>query len=77
MHDAGITHLGDTFIMAICFAALIVCFFLIACQICLAVIEYYLVVTLASLPHPLRHLAATPSSSPKRPSARRSPSPSS
>jgi type IV secretion system protein TrbL len=49
MHEAGITHLGDTCIMAICFAALILCFFLIACQICLAVIEYYLVVTLASV----------------------------
>ena len=35
--------------MAICFAALIICFFIIACQICLAVIEYYLVVTLASV----------------------------
>jgi len=49
MHEAGITHLGDTCIMAICFGALVVCFFLIACQICLAVIEYYLVVTLASV----------------------------
>src|ERR1022692_3086934 len=49
MHDAGITHLGDVCIMAICYAALIACFFIIACQICLAVIEYYLVVTLASV----------------------------
>ena len=49
MHDAGVMHPGDTLIMAICFAALIICFFIIACQICLAVIEYYLVVTLASV----------------------------
>jgi type IV secretion system protein TrbL len=48
MHDAGLTHLGDVFLLGLCYAALIFCFFVIACQMCVAVIEYYLVVTLAS-----------------------------
>ncbi len=48
MHDAGITHLGDVLLDAICWVILVASFFLIACQICVAVIEYYLVVTLAS-----------------------------
>ena len=48
MHDAGMTHFGDIFMMGLCYAVLIGCFFLIACQVCVAVIEYYLVVTLAA-----------------------------
>ena len=49
MHDAGLSHIGDVALMAICYAALIACFFIIACQLCVAVIEYYLIVTLASV----------------------------
>jgi len=48
MQDAGITHLGDLILDAICYVILVASFFLIACQVCIAVIEYYLVVTLAS-----------------------------
>ena len=48
MHDAGMTHLGDIFMMGLCYAVLIGCFFVIACHVCVAIIEYYLVVTLAS-----------------------------
>jgi type IV secretion system protein TrbL len=48
MHDAGLTHIADIFMLGFCYAALILCFFVIACQICLAVIEYYLVVTMAT-----------------------------
>lgn len=49
MHDAGLTHIGDVFLLGLCYGALIFCFFIIACQTCLAVIEYYLVITLASV----------------------------
>lgn len=48
MSDAGISHIGDLFLDAIAYIILIAAFFLIACQVCVAVIEYYLIVTLAS-----------------------------
>jgi type IV secretion system protein TrbL len=48
MSDAGITHPGDLLLDAIAYVILIAAFFLIACQVCVAVIEYYLIVTLAS-----------------------------
>ena len=48
MQDAGLTHLGDLILDAICYVVLVGSFFIIACQVCVAVIEYYLVVTLAS-----------------------------
>jgi type IV secretion system protein TrbL len=48
MHEAGMTHLGDIFMMGVCTIVLHACFFVIACHVCLAVIEYYLFVTLGS-----------------------------
>ena len=63
MSDAGITHIGDLVLDAIAYVILIASFFLIACQVCVAVIEYYLIVTLASclipfgISRPFRFLA--------------------
>jgi type IV secretion system protein TrbL len=48
IHDAGIGHLADIFLMGTAYLVLIACFFIIACHVALAVIEYYLVVTLAT-----------------------------
>ena len=48
IHDAGIGHLADIFLMGTCYLILVACFFVIACQICIAIIEYYLIVTLAT-----------------------------
>lgn len=48
IHDAGIGHLADIFLMGTAYLVLIGCFFVIACHVALAVIEYYLVVTLAT-----------------------------
>ncbi len=48
IHDAGIGHLADVFLMGTCYLILMACFFLMACHVCVAVIEYYLIVTLAS-----------------------------
>ena len=55
--------MGDLILDAIAYVILIASFFLIACQVCVAVIEYYLIVTLASclipfgISRPLRFLA--------------------
>jgi type IV secretion system protein TrbL len=48
MDDAGIAQLKDVIVLGLCYLAIMGCFFIIACQVCLAVIEYYLVVTLAT-----------------------------
>jgi type IV secretion system protein TrbL len=47
MDDAGF-HIKDAIVLGLCYLIIMACFFVIACQICLAVIEYYLVVTLAT-----------------------------
>jgi type IV secretion system protein TrbL len=48
MDDAGLTHLKDAIVLGFCYLIIMACFFVMACQICLAVVEYYLIVTLAS-----------------------------
>jgi type IV secretion system protein TrbL len=48
MDDAGLTHLKDAIVMGLCYLIIMACFFIIACQVCLAVVEYYLIVTLAT-----------------------------
>jgi type IV secretion system protein TrbL len=48
LHDAGITQLSSIFTLGFAYIVLVVCFFIIACQVCLAVVEYYLVLTLAT-----------------------------
>jgi type IV secretion system protein TrbL len=48
MDDAGLTHIKDQLILGICYLIIMACFFIIACQVCLAVVEYYLIVTLAT-----------------------------
>ncbi len=47
MQDAGLTHFGDAMVLGLCFIVIMACFFIMACQVCLAVVEYYLIVTLA------------------------------
>jgi type IV secretion system protein TrbL len=48
LHEAGITQLSTIFTLGWAYIVLIICFFIIACQVCLAVVEYYLVLTLAT-----------------------------
>ena len=48
MDDAGFSMIKDAIVFGLCYLIIMACFFLMACQICLAVIEYYLVVTLAT-----------------------------
>jgi type IV secretion system protein TrbL len=48
MDDAGLTHLKDAIILGLCYLLIMASFFAIACQICLAVVEYYLIVTLST-----------------------------
>lgn len=48
MDDAGLTHLKDAIILGLCYLLIMACFFVIACQICLGVVEYYLIVTLST-----------------------------
>jgi hypothetical protein len=47
MDDAGF-HFKDAIVLGLCYLIIMACFFVMAGQICLAVIEYYLVVTLAT-----------------------------
>jgi len=47
MDDAGF-HFKDAIVLGLCYLVIMGCFFIMAGQICLAVIEYYLVVTLAT-----------------------------
>jgi type IV secretion system protein TrbL len=47
MDDAGF-HIKDAIVLGLCYLIIMACFFVMAGQICLAVIEYYLVVTLAT-----------------------------
>ena len=48
IQDAGITHIADIFLVGTAYLVLLASYFLIACHAALAVIEYYLVVTLAT-----------------------------
>ena len=48
IQDAGITHIADIFLVGTAYLVLLASYFLIACHAALAVIEYYLVVTLAA-----------------------------
>jgi type IV secretion system protein TrbL len=48
LHDAGITQLSAIFTLGWAYIVVLICFFVIACQVCLAVVEYYLVLTLAT-----------------------------
>jgi type IV secretion system protein TrbL len=48
MDDAGLNHLKDAFVLGLCYLIIMACFFIIACQVCLAVVEYYLIVALAT-----------------------------
>jgi type IV secretion system protein TrbL len=47
MDDAGF-HIKDAIVLGLCYLAIMGCFFVMAGQICLAIIEYYLIVTLAT-----------------------------
>jgi type IV secretion system protein TrbL len=47
MDDAGF-HIKDAIVLGLCYLVIMGCFFVMAGQICLAVIEYYLIVTLAT-----------------------------
>jgi type IV secretion system protein TrbL len=48
LHDAGITQLSSVIVLGFCYMIIMACFFIMACQVCLAVVEYYLVLTLAT-----------------------------
>ena len=48
MADAGLTQIKDIIVLSLCYLIIMACFFIIACQVCLAVVEYYLIVTLAT-----------------------------
>ena len=48
MADAGLTNFKDIIVLSLCYLIIMACFFIIACQVCLAVVEYYLIVTLAT-----------------------------
>ena len=48
LHEAGLTNIGTTLVLGFCYLIIMACFFVMACQVCLAVVEYYLVLTLAT-----------------------------
>ena len=48
LHEAGMTNIGTTLVLGFCYLIIMACFFVMACQVCLAVVEYYLVLTLAT-----------------------------
>jgi len=48
LHEAGLTNFGTIVILGLCYLVIMACCFVMACQVCLAVVEYYLVLTLAT-----------------------------
>ena len=48
LHEAGLTQFGTIAVLGFCYLVIMICFFIMACQVCLAVVEYYLVLTLAT-----------------------------